>query len=203
MTSPDSPRILRLSPADYRRSPWKNGGGVTIDIAAEWRAGGAGWSGLVWRLGRTSIITPGPFSDLSGFDRAQVIVGGRGLSLTTPGGDLDLRAPLSVARFSGETPIVSRLDDGAVDVVNLLGARDAVTIDMIALRDGETMDVAADVCLLYAPTRPATITLLGKDIALGADHAARIDKAKGLLACATGPVLVASINRRDQSPTSS
>ncbi len=27
--------ITLLSPAGYRRFPWKNGGGVTVDIASE------------------------------------------------------------------------------------------------------------------------------------------------------------------------
>ena len=32
------------------------------------------WDGMIWRFGRTAIVTPGPFSDLSGFDRQQVLV---------------------------------------------------------------------------------------------------------------------------------
>jgi environmental stress-induced protein Ves len=67
--------ITPLDPAGYRRTPWKNGGGVTVDIAEHEDA---------WRFGRTPITTSGPFSDYSGFDRAQVLVAGRGLVLQTP-----------------------------------------------------------------------------------------------------------------------
>ena len=64
--------ISLLDPAQYRRTPWKNGGGTTIDIAEQ---------GDVWRFGRTPIVASGPFSDYAGFDRVQVLVAGRGLVL--------------------------------------------------------------------------------------------------------------------------
>ena len=38
--------ITLLDPAGYRRTPWKNGGGVTVDIAEHKDA---------WRFGRTPI----------------------------------------------------------------------------------------------------------------------------------------------------
>jgi environmental stress-induced protein Ves len=53
-------RTIRLDPQSYRRTPWKNGGGVTVDIADATRRGRAGrWSGMLWRFGRTRIVAPG------------------------------------------------------------------------------------------------------------------------------------------------
>ena len=65
-------RLTTIDPAAYRHTPWKNGGGVTIDIAESLLPGfpPGSWEGMVWRFGRTAIVAPGPFSDLSGFDRA-------------------------------------------------------------------------------------------------------------------------------------
>ena len=60
--------LTRLDPSQYRRTPWKNGGGVTVDIAEQ---------DDVWRFGRTPIAASGPFSDYAGFDRVQVLVGGQ------------------------------------------------------------------------------------------------------------------------------
>ena len=109
--------IAPLEPGRYVRTPWKNGGGVTVDIA---------FDGDVWRFSRTPITVAGPFSDYTGFDRMQVLVAGSGLVLQTPAGEIDVRRPFRPVRFAGETPIVSRLDSVPVEVVNLLGDRSRV-----------------------------------------------------------------------------
>ena len=111
--------LLRLDPAHYITTPWKNGGGVTVDIAFE---------GETWRFGRTPIVAPGAFSDYRGFDRVQVLVAGSGLVLQTPDGEIDVRQPFRPVHFAGETPIVSRLEAGPVEVVNLIGDRSRVRI---------------------------------------------------------------------------
>ena len=86
-------QLTALDPAGYRHMPWKNGGGVTTDFADFTLPGFApgSWEGLVWRFGRTAIVAPGPFSDLSGYDRHQVLVSGSGLVLETPAGEIDVR----------------------------------------------------------------------------------------------------------------
>src|SRR5581483_3153358 len=126
--------ITTLDPAGYRKTPWKNGGGVTVDIAEQ---------GDAWRFGRTPITTPGPFSDYTGFDRAQVLVAGRGLVLQTPDGEIDVRAPFMPVAFAGETPIVSCLEAGPVEVVNLIGNRATVRIDLQVLRAGAALGRSA------------------------------------------------------------
>ena len=128
--------IRRLDPAQYRRTPWKNGGGTTIDIAGQ---------DDVWRFGRTPITKPGPFSDYTGFDRVQVLVEGRGLVLETPDGEIDVRLPFRPVRFKGETPITSRLEAGPVEVVNLIGKRSDVAIDLRVLSAGQTVQVAVNI----------------------------------------------------------
>ena len=84
-----------IDPAGYRQTPWKNGGGVTVDIAGAFRedARAGQWDDMIWRFGWTTIAKPAPFSDLSGFDRMQVVVRGHGLVLRTPDADID--EPLS------------------------------------------------------------------------------------------------------------
>jgi environmental stress-induced protein Ves len=198
--------ITLLSPAGYRRFPWKNGGGVTVDIAAE-RLDGypeGGWQGLVWRFGRTTIPAPGPFSDLAGFDRCQVVIGGAGLVLVTPDGEIDLRQPFGPVRYRGEVPITSRLEQGPVEVVNLIADRSRVAIDLAVLQAGDSLAVLPGCHVLHAPTTPAAL-LLGPQaglfggtealaIALAPDHAAQITLAGAAdLRCEAGPCLVASI----------
>ncbi|WP_291868542.1 HutD family protein [Bradyrhizobium sp.] len=170
-------RLAAIDPAAFRHTPWKNGGGITIDIAESLLAGfgPGGWEGLVWRFGRTAIVTPGPFSDLAGFDRRQVLVSGSGLVLETPDGEIDVRRPFEPVRFAGETRIVSRLEAGPVEVVNLLGDRSRVSIDLSCLAAGATRSRPAGVHIVYAAATTCDLVINGKPCAIAIGHAIRID----------------------------
>jgi len=191
-------RVAALDPALYRRSPWKNGGGVTIDIADDCRPGttpGA-WDGVIWRLGRTAIVAAAPFSDLTGYDRIQAVVVGRGLVLETPDGRIDVRAPFHPVRFRGETRIVSRLEAGPVEVVNLIGDRAAVRLDMVFLIEDESCALGPGTHIAYAPNGPAVLTGAHHRHALSAEHAVRLDTTEAAaLRCDAGLALIASIAR--------
>jgi environmental stress-induced protein Ves len=180
--SPGGIELTALDPAAYRHTPWKNGGGVTTDVAEAMLPGFApgSWEGMVWRFGRTAIVTSGPFSDLSGFDRAQVLVAGQGLVLETAAGEIDVRQPFSPVRFAGETSIVSRLESGPVEVVNLIGDRARVSIDLSCLSDGAANNCPAGVHIIYAATGSCELAINGttsndKICEIAAGHALRID----------------------------
>lgn len=146
-----APAFSILDPAGYRRTPWKNGGGITIDIAGEHRPGAdpAGWDGMVWRFGRTRIERPGPFSDLSGYDRILAVVEGSGLVLHPDGhAPLDVRAPFASVRFPGELKIASELTQGPVGVLNLIAERTQCTIDLSFPLAGAR--VSGNRCILLA-----------------------------------------------------
>jgi len=171
--------ITRLDPQTYRRTPWKNGGGVTVDIADEYADGVApgSWSGMLWRFGRTQIVAGGPFSDLSGFDRILTVIGGRGLVLQIEGGKaLDVREPFRPVRFNGEDKITSQLEAGPVAVLNLLADRTRYTIDVAILSGGDTRTADAAINLVYAFENSA-VAVGGKAFTLGADEALRVDGA--------------------------
>ena len=174
-----------LTPAQYRAIPWKNGGGTSTDIATDSATGGE-----VWRFGRTPIPVAGPFSDYTGYDRVQGVIGGRGLVLDGPEGEIDLRTPFRIVRYRGELPLTSRLEAGAVVVVNLIGRRTDVAVDMQWLDASQALQLGKGLHFAYAPTEPATVD--GQ--ALAVDHCLRIE-ATGptMLACGSGRVLVASI----------
>jgi environmental stress-induced protein Ves len=141
--------ITLLLPSQYKRTPWKNGGGTTTTIAEQ---------NGVWQFGRTPITAAGPFSDYAGYDRLQVLVAGRGLVLQTTDGEIDVRVPFRPVRFKGEDKIVSRLEAGPVEVVNLIGRRADVAIELAVLEAGEDF--------VWNGTRHA----------LAPDHALRIDE---------------------------
>jgi environmental stress-induced protein Ves len=187
-------RISRIDPKSYRHTPWKNGGGVTVDIADAYEPGATpgSWSGMLWRLGRTRIVTPGPFSDLSGFDRILTVIGGRGLTLRIEGGEtLDVREPFRPVRFRGEDKIISGLEAGPVAVLNLIADREH-EIDVAILRGGETRALSAAINMVYA----IEDSVVGEHT-LRADEALRIDGAGGELSVTSGCVALAMINSRN------
>ncbi|MGB3316912.1 MAG: HutD family protein [Albidovulum sp.] len=105
-------RIIR--PDAFATQQWKNGGGVTHEIA---RAEDE--SGLIWRLSMAEVASDGPFSAFPGLERILTVIDGAGLILETDGGPIAAR-PLDPVRFSGDLTIHGRLIGGKVRDLNLI-----------------------------------------------------------------------------------
>lgn len=172
-----NPMMTPLPQQGFRRAPWKNGGGVTINFAEACRPGVAAdsWNGMIWRLGRTAIVVSAPFSDLAGYERMQLVIEGSGLVLVTPDGEIDLRKPLLPVRYDGGTPIVSRLENGPVEVVNLITDRELCDIDMAVAGAGDETRLAAGTHILYAPRDSIAGSCGDKPFSVAAGDALRID----------------------------
>jgi environmental stress-induced protein Ves len=157
-----------LTPDTYTRSPWKNGGGIFTDIADAHRPGAVtrNWDSLLWRFASTPIVAPGPFSFMPGIDRLQMVVDGRGLVLKAPGQEFDEREPFTTVRFTGELDIVTALEAGPVEVVNLMARRGAAEIEMAALREPGARSLAAGTHLLYGPRGASEVRLDGTSFAI-------------------------------------
>jgi environmental stress-induced protein Ves len=195
-SSADGIQITALDPAGYRHMPWKNGGGVTIDIAVAMLPGfvPGSWEGIVWRFSRTAIVTPGAFSDLSGYDRELALVSGEGLVLEIADGEIDVRQPFRPVRFAGETAMVSRLEAGPVEVVNLIGDRSRVSIELSCLSGGATITCPAGVHIIYAATSSCELTIDGQPCEIAAGHAVRIDAGERFtVASRLGTAIVAGV----------
>lgn len=150
-----------LTSEDYTRSPWKNGGGIFTDIADAHRPGttAKNWDTLLWRFASTPIVAPGPFSHMPGIDRLQMVIGGRGLVLKAPGQEFDEREPFTTVRFTGEMEIVTELEAGPVEVVNLMARRGAAEIELGAIREPGERALHAGTHLLYAASGNCGIRL--------------------------------------------
>lgn len=174
-----SPMMTPLPQQDFRRTPWKNGGGVTINFADACHPGVAAdsWNGMIWRFGRTAIVVSAPFSDLAGYERMQLVVEGSGLVLETPDGEIDLRKPLRPVRYDGGTPIVSRLENGPVEVINLITDRNLCDIDLAVAGAGDALQLAAGTHVLYAPRGPVAGSCGDTPFAVAAGDALLLDSA--------------------------
>src|SRR5690348_4727357 len=113
-------RIIRGS--DYRRMPWKNGGGETVEIAIS--PAGAALDAFDWRVSMARVASSGPFSPFPGVDRTLAVLDGSGIRLSVAGGD-----PISLGRdsapfaFSGDDPATAQLIDGPIDDLNAMSRR--------------------------------------------------------------------------------
>src|SRR5664279_5262628 len=88
----DSPIAARvLSPSDYRRMPWKNGGGLTTEIVVV--PPDANFDAFAWRVSMADVDESGPFSTLADIERVLVLTAGNGMRLTGDGTTLDVTQP--------------------------------------------------------------------------------------------------------------
>jgi environmental stress-induced protein Ves len=189
-------KTTMLKSEDYTRSPWKNGGGIFTDIADAHRAGSAvkDWDSLLWRFAATPIVAPGPFSHMPGIDRLQMVVGGRGLVLKAPGQEFDEREPFTTVRFTGEHAIVTELEAGPVEVVNLMARRGAVEIELLALREPGEQRLSAGSHLVYAARGDCSIRLDGADFAISHENTLKVELiGASTLALVSGLAVLGSI----------
>ena len=153
-----------LRGVDLVAAPWKNGGGVTREVAAF--PEGAGLDAFVWRVSIADVAQAGPFSRFAGIDRTLVLLSGAGMLLDEAQGPTHkLTQPLDIARFAGETAIDARLVDGATRDFNLMVRRGAATGELDVWRSAsgasETQHhiLSADVVLLYCAAGSLEVTL--------------------------------------------
>ncbi len=122
-------RLLR--PDDYRRVPWRNGRGETLEIA---RAEAVTASGApVWRLSRADVTEDGPFSAFPEYTRWLTVTRGAGLRLTGPEGfDATVRLGETV-RFAGAPGPHGALLAGPVQDLNLMATPDRALAGAVPL----------------------------------------------------------------------
>jgi environmental stress-induced protein Ves len=113
-------RVLRAQ--DYRRMPWKNGGGETIEMVVS--PTGASFETFDWRISMAHVDVPGPFSLFPGIDRTLSVIDGAGITLALADKDgvsLDRRS--EPFRFFGDIAVDSFLIAGPIDDLNVMTRR--------------------------------------------------------------------------------
>ncbi|MEP6826889.1 MAG: HutD family protein [Aestuariivirga sp.] len=106
------PRIVRK--ANFTTSKWKNGGGITHEIARSDADVVFGW-----RLSVAEVASDGPFSLFPGHQRILTVVEGKGMRLVSANAAYHV-GHLVPIRFSGDEHIVGKLIDGPCRDFNLI-----------------------------------------------------------------------------------
>ncbi len=161
--------VTLIRGAELVAVPWKNGGGLTREVAAF--PADAGLDTFVWRVSVADVAQAGPFSRFAGIDRTLVLLSGAGMLLDEAQSDHTVKThaltrPLDIARFSGETAIDARLVDGATRDFNLMVRRDSAQGELEVWRAAQhetqrERTLSADVVLLYCANGPLAVTLAG------------------------------------------
>jgi environmental stress-induced protein Ves len=108
--------ILRAS--ERVAQPWKNGGGVTREVAA-WPPGASDFD---WRVSIAEVESAGPFSHFENIDRVMAILRGR-LSLRFDDREVVLDAQSAPFTFPGDVACTGTPLGGPVTDLNVMARR--------------------------------------------------------------------------------
>jgi environmental stress-induced protein Ves len=136
-----APRCFRL--ADVPAQPWKNGGGLTREIAC-WPPG-AGLDAFLWRISVARIDAGGPFSRFQGVDRIITLLSGPGVVLRggIAAGEHALTQPLAPYAFPGDVDVDCALQGGTSQDLNVMSRRGRARAGVSVLRDGAALPAAS------------------------------------------------------------
>lgn len=177
-------KVQVLGPADFLKMPWKNGLGVTTELAVARRAGEEGFD---WRISTATVAVPGPFSVFAGIDRSLAIVRGGSLTLNVEGhDDVTLTSQTPAYAFGGELAVSSTpaldVDGVPIDDFNVMTRRTEWQHTLVQHRlttDGVTWALptqANGVAFLYCAEGGVTATLAnGEAVKVPSGHALRLD----------------------------
>lgn len=106
-----------LGKTGYTSMPWRNGKGVTLEIARV----PAPPAEFDWRLSLASLDNDGPFSSYPTYQRVVVLVEGAGFTLDfADGSSQRLAEPGAAAVFQGDAEVACRLHDGPCRDLSLM-----------------------------------------------------------------------------------
>jgi environmental stress-induced protein Ves len=172
-------RLLRAR--DRAARPWKNGGGVTHDVAVF--PAGADDESFRWRASVATIAAAGPFSAFAGIDRLLMPLHGE-LVMKTGEAAHRLRPGSTALPFAGEDGVSAAPVGAACTVLNIMARRGACSAhldcwqaarptaaDIVLLLAIDTAGVAIDGCRFDLSANDALLIDAPADVSLSIDDA--------------------------------
>jgi environmental stress-induced protein Ves len=158
-------QILRA--ASYRRMPWKNGGGETIEMMVS--PPEASLDTFDWRISMARVAVDGPFSMFPGIDRTLGVIDGAGLVLIRTG-----QAEVRIGRetppfsFAGDADVECRLLDGPIEDLNVMTRRGRWQNRVTRHRLGSSIPITwtGDLGIAVCVNEPVTLRLRDQTVTL-------------------------------------
>ncbi|QNK03020.1 HutD/Ves family protein [Dyella telluris] len=146
--------------ADMQPQPWKNGMGVTREVARF--PTDAGGDDFVWRISVAEVNSASPFSTFPGIDRQIVLLDGDGFTMTLDGSQPHaLTTPLEPFAFPGEAQVDVAMAGGATRDFNLMVRRARASGHVRVCRESGSHVPEPDCVLVYV-ARGRAMTIDGE-----------------------------------------
>lgn len=144
--------LRRIDVAAIPAQRWKNGAGLTREIAAG--PPDANLHDFDWRLSVAELARGAPFSAFAGIDRHIVVLRGAGMALCDETGVLvrDLR-PFEPWAFAGERALNAQLPAGPCQDLNVMTRRGAWRAEVAVVREARRLACGEVTLLLVAEGR--------------------------------------------------
>lgn len=186
-TSPHSAqrRVELVAASAVERSPWKNGRGVTEQIAIWPRGANFADGAFEARVSKAAVVESGAFSSFPGFERLLLVTSGAGLVVSHGASAPRARLRrLEPYRFDGAWPTEGELVDGPVRDFNVFTRRGELRAELeavpLALRASrEPLDAMHALVHVLAGAATARVTGEETPFVLAAGDSLRIDDARG------------------------
>jgi environmental stress-induced protein Ves len=164
--------MKKLTAADYRSMPWKNGAGTTVEIAVQPPL--AGLDEFAWRVSRAAVVEDGAFSGFAGIDRSLALLEGVGMHLDINGVAMTVNAGQNIVSFAGDTPTHATLIDGPIVDFNVMSRRMRCSHTLHHWTGAQRRTLPTDTVMLYCASGKGTLS--GPDVAFnfGTDDAVLI-----------------------------
>ena len=169
-----------LRAVDYRRMPWKNGGGETLEVAVFPRD--AEIADFGWRISMAIVAVDGPFSTFPGIDRTLVLLDGEGMTLDIAGrSPVTLKPDSPPCTFPADIATTATLTDGPITDLNVMTARGRYT--HIVERFDAPRELRADPAeMLLLLGAGLSVETAGESVALGLRDVVLLDAGEAVQA---------------------
>ncbi|WP_129308357.1 HutD family protein [Streptomyces sp. L2] len=187
-----APQILRAG--DRESAPWKNGGGLTAQVAVH--PPGAGTDDFGWRVSVADVAAGGPFSAFPGVERIITLVEGAGMELVVDGVAHTVHEPYEPFVFSGDADTECRLLGGPIVDFNVMVRRAVAAARVRVVRSRTAVRAAPGMEVLVVVLEGAAV-LERAGVRLGRLDAVRLSEGEGDDLGVEGVLAVVELEERD------
>lgn len=155
----------KISASSARPVPWKNGGGVTREIAVQKTIA----SDFDWRVSVADVDQPGPFSTFEHVDRVLVMTRGEQMVLRR-GDEVHRLACWEPFAFPGEAAITAHLPSGPTRDFNLMVRRTYGRGDVHVHRQAQALALMPGTVILHCAAGSFSIGIAADDAPVTLDE---------------------------------